>query len=481
MIQFLYHQTLIRESDLDPTLTVLGWLRRHRRQTGTKEGCASGDCGACTVAVGRIEDGKIRYDSANSCLMLVSQLHGKQLISVDNLRHGGALHPVQQALADAHGSQCGFCTPGFVMSLFTLAKSGGVSDRHAIEQALGGNLCRCTGYRPIVDAALQICAAPCVDSIDPHPAETLARLRALHDGAPAGLRSGDRQLWIPHTLDQLAALSEAHPEARLIAGGTDLMLEVTQQYRDLPQLIMLGEVAELKRCYQTDEGDLVLGAGASLSAVEAFITPHLPAFAALLTRFASRQVRNQSTLGGNLANASPIGDAAPLLLALNATLRLRQGVRERRLALADFFLDYRRTALLPGEVMVDIILPAVTLSHSLAAWKVSKRREDDISAVMGAFSARLENGRLQAVRLAWGGMAATPSRALSTERLLTGQLPDAPTLAAAAHTLSKDFQPLSDFRASRAYRQQLALSLLRRWFRQLRGETDHVEITDYVA
>ncbi|MDR6926775.1 xanthine dehydrogenase small subunit, partial [Pseudomonas sp. BE134] len=322
MIQFLLNQELRSEHALDPNLTVLNYLRDHVGKPGTKEGCASGDCGACTVVVGELQtdnDGRehIRYRSLNSCLTFVSSLHGKQLISVEDLKHQGELHSVQKAMVECHGSQCGFCTPGFVMSLFALQKNSDAPDPHKAHEALAGNLCRCTGYRPILQAAEQSCCGKQPDQFDAREADTIARLKAIAPTSIGELNSGDKRCLVPLTVADLADLYDAYPQARLLAGGTDLALEVTQFHRTLPVMIYVGNVAEMKRIERFDDR-LEIGAATALSDCYEALNAEYPDFGELLHRFASLQIRNQGTLGGNIGNASPIGDSPPLLIALGA-------------------------------------------------------------------------------------------------------------------------------------------------------------------
>ncbi|MFC3393462.1 xanthine dehydrogenase small subunit [Brenneria rubrifaciens] len=474
MIEFLLGSTWITETSIDPNTTVLNYLRRQRARTGTKEGCASGDCGACTVVVAEVRDDRLRYRSVNACLTLLSALHGKQLLTVEDLRQQGQLHPVQQALVNHHASQCGFCTPGIAMSLFALHKHPEAAARHS--EALSGNLCRCTGYRPISDAARE-CTRASADSFSEDEAQTVARLRAI--AGPATLTGTGRHCQIPFTLAQLDAALAETPEARLIAGGTDLALEITQHRRAIPQLIDISQVAELHTLEATADS-LLIGAAVTLSDGETFLQPYLPAFGKMLTRFASRQIRNRGTLGGNLANASPIGDGAPALLALGARLRLRSHGQERELPLDRFFLSYRRTALRPGEYIRQIVIPRPTPTQHLLTAKVSKRREDDISAVFAACLLELRDDRVVSVRLAYGGMAATPSRALGAEAALLGRQMDGAALADAADALARDFTPLSDLRASSHYRLRVAQNLLRRFALSRRLPAAQLEIDDDV-
>ncbi|HDJ1439107.1 TPA: xanthine dehydrogenase small subunit [Serratia rubidaea] len=473
MIQFLLNDTLKSER-LDPNTTVLQYLRRHLRRCGTKEGCASGDCGACTVVLAEADGERLRYRSVNACLTFVSALHGKQLLTVEDLREKGQLHAVQQAMVDCHGSQCGFCTPGFVMSLFCLQKNSDGYRREQALQALAGNLCRCTGYRPIMAAAQQACTASAPDQFDARQAATLARLRQIP--AAAETVCGGKRCLMPQTLDQLAQCYLQYPQAKLLAGGTDLALEVTQRHQDLPLIIAIGQLAELR---QIERGErLRIGAGVTLSELYRALAEEHPALGALLQRFASQQIRNQGTLGGNIANASPIGDGAPLLLALDAVLTLRRGAQRRDLPLDDFFLGYRQTALQPGEFIESIQLPA-SFPADLRVWKVSKRLEDDISAVCGAFNLQIEDGRVRTARIAFGGMAATPKRAAACERALVGARWDHDSVERAAQALTQDFTPLSDFRASGVYRMLVAQNLLRRYFIALSAPATAIEVTSH--
>ncbi|QHF27752.1 xanthine dehydrogenase small subunit [Pseudomonas sp. R32] len=484
MIQFLLNQELRSEHALDPNLTVLEYLREHLGKSGTKEGCASGDCGACTVVVGELaqnDDGRehIRYRSLNSCLTFVSSLHGKQLISVEGLKHQGKLHSVQQAMAECHGSQCGFCTPGFVMSLFALQKNSDAPDLHKAQEALAGNLCRCTGYRPILAAAEQSCCQAKPDQFDASEAQTIARLKAIAPSETGELNSGDKRCLVPLTVADLADLYSSHPEARLLAGGTDLALEVTQFHKTLPVMIYVGNVAELKRI-ETHDQHLEIGAATPLTDCYDALSREYPDFGELLHRFASLQIRNQGTLGGNIGNASPIGDSPPLLIALDAQIVLRKGENTRTLALEDYFIDYRITARQDSEFIEKIVVPRARADWAFRAYKVSKRLDDDISAVCAAFNLRISNGVVEAARIAFGGMAAIPKRARACEAALVGKAWNQASIERACQALAEDFTPLSDFRASKEYRLLSAQNLLRKYFIEL--QTPHIEtrVTAYV-
>ena len=479
MIQFLLNRELRTEHALAPNVTVLQYLREHVGKPGTKEGCASGDCGACTAVVGELDGERVRYRTLNSCLTFVSSLHGKQLISVEDLKHQGQLHSVQQAMVDCHGSQCGFCTPGFVMSLFALQKNSNGFDKADTLEALAGNLCRCTGYRPIIDAAEQACCQKQPDQFDAAEAQTVAQLKAIAPRETAELNSGDKRCLLPLTVADLADLYAANPEARLLAGGTDLALEVTQFHRELPVMIYVGHIESMKRVEITAE-HIEIGAATSLSDCYAALAEEYPDFGELLHRFASLQIRNQGTLGGNIGNASPIGDAPPLLIALGAQIVLRKGNDTRSLPIEDYFLDYKVTARQEAEFIEKILVPRAQHNQAFRAYKVSKRLDDDISAVCAAFNLRIEDGVVQDARIAFGGMAAIPKRAAACEAALLGSAWYPAVIERACAALAEDFTPLSDFRASKEYRLLIAQNLLRKFFLELQAPEVETRVTAYV-
>jgi xanthine dehydrogenase small subunit len=478
LIQFLLNRELRTEHALDPNVTVLNYLREQVGKTGTKEGCASGDCGACTVVVGELDGERVRYRTLNSCLTFVSSLHGKQLITVEDLKHQGKLHSVQQAMVDCHGSQCGFCTPGFIMSLFALQKNSSGFDKGATMEALAGNLCRCTGYRPIIDAAEQACCQKQPDQFDAFESDTVAKLKSIAPRETAELNSGDKRCLVPLTVADLADLYAANPEARLLAGGTDLALEVTQFHRELPVMIYVGHIEDMKRIEVTDEA-IEIGAAAALSDCYEALSHEYPDFGELLHRFASLQIRNQGTLGGNIGNASPIGDAPPLLIALGAQIALRQGNTRRILPLQDYFLDYKVTARQEAEFIEKIIVPRKQANQAFRAYKVSKRLDDDISAVCAAFNLTIEDGVVRDARIAFGGMAAIPKRANACEAALVGSAWYPGVIERACDALGEDFTPLSDFRASKEYRLLTAQNLLRKFFLEQQSPEVETRVTAY--
>ncbi|KAF0279500.1 xanthine dehydrogenase small subunit [Spiribacter aquaticus] len=484
MIEFLIHNTLRQETRLDPNLTILRYLREVHGKTGTKEGCASGDCGACTVVLAEPGDDGLRYQAINACIALVPTLHGKQLITVEDLAQPDGLHPVQQAMADLHGSQCGFCTPGFVMSLFALGKNAPEGGRANTVEAIAGNLCRCTGYRPIIDASLQALEVmrqrewP-ADTFDADSVETRQRLRKIALGPDQSLHDRLNTSHLPTTADEVADCLERHPEARLVAGATDLGLDITQQHQTVSRLIHLDHVADLQAIV-FDDTSIEIGAAASLTDCHATLAEAFPDFGQLLDRFASTQIRNRATLGGNLATASPIGDTPPLLIALDATLVLRRGTRQREVPADGFFHGYRRTDLQTGEFIERVRIPRKA-NQRLFAYKVSKRLDDDISAVCGAFSFALDpaSQQIQRVRIAFGGMAATPARARACEAILGGAALTGDIIEQACAALNHDYSPISDARASQDYRREIAGSLLRRACTRLQDNHEPLTVTDY--
>jgi len=469
-IRFVHRGQLV-QVETEPTRTLLDWLREDARCTGTKEGCAEGDCGACTVMLARADrraPGGVALHTVNACIQFLPMVDGQAVLSVEDIGVPAALHPAQQAMVTCHGSQCGFCTPGFVMSLVQVYEqhlcAGTRPTRQQLADALAGNLCRCTGYRPILDAGQRMFDAT-AQPLD-RAALKLA-LDALAQDAPLHLEHAGHRFWAPTTLDEFAALREQHPQARLLAGATDIGLWVNKQFRELDDLLYIGRVAELQQITEAD-GQLQIGAAVPLEQAWAALHRHWPALQAMWLRFASPPVRHAGTLVGNLANGSPIGDGPPVLMALGAMLLLRRGAVQRRLPLDQFYLGYMHNALQPGEFIEAVQVPLPAPGQHLRAYKVSKRFDSDISALAAGLAIELEGDTVRAARFAFGGMAAMVKRAAAAENAVVGRRWDEPTAQAAMQALAQDFQPITDLRASAAYRQAVAQRLLMRFWLETR-------------
>ena len=467
-IRFYFRGAIQQVDAAAPLRTVLQHLREELHCTGTKEGCAEGDCGACTVLVGQLRDGALQLEPVNACIRLLPTLDGKALFTVEDLQQAnGSLHPVQQAMVDCHGSQCGFCTPGFVMSLWNLyLQREGQStapSRQQVDDALSGNLCRCTGYRPIIAAATRMGQLPPV-TFD--RAAITAALLPLQSTTPRTHALADgHTFYAPRTLSQAIQLRTSHPGATLLAGSTDVGLWFTKQLRVLGDIVYLGEVAELA-AIERSTTHLQIGATASLEASYQAICHYYPSeLTELWQRFASLPVRSAGTLGGNVANGSPIGDSMPWLIALGAEVVLQGSAGVRTLALEDFYLGYQKKDLQPDELVTAIRIPLPQAGRQWRTYKLAKRFDQDISAVCAAFSIRLDGELVTDIRIAFGGMAATPKRASHAEQTLLGQPWNDASLTRAMAALSSDYAPLSDMRASSTYRMKAAQNLLRRfWF-----------------
>ncbi len=464
-IRFLLGEEAVAVSDLDPNTTLLDYLRANGR-CGTKEGCAEGDCGACTVVLADAHDGALRYRSVNACVQLLATVDGKQVVTVEDLSAPGAeLHPVQAALVEANATQCGFCTPGFVMSLYALYEAEERPDRAGLADALAGNLCRCTGYGPIVEAGLRALEHGCEKGMSPRDRRVVKRLTDWRDdGGRLAYAAGGRRFEVPRDRAELAALLAEVPEATLVAGLSDVGLWITKQHRRLDHIVYLGEVAELGEIY-LDEQMLEIGATVTLSNAMPVLADHWPDLGELLRRFGSPQIRSVATVGGNIANGSPIGDLPPTLIALSARLVLGRNDGSREIALEDFFIDYGRQDQQPGEFVEAVRIPLPGPDERFACYKLSKRFDQDISAVCGAFHIRLgEDETVVAARFAYGGMAATPRRATTAEAALLGRPLDEPAVRDAMAALDQDFAPIDDHRASAAYRMLAARNLLYRFY-----------------
>lgn len=471
-------EKIVALHDVPPTTTVLDYLREQLNRRGTKEGCAEGDCGACTVALAEWVKGEIRVRAINACIALLATLDGKALLTVEDLKaEDGRLHPVQQAMVDNHASQCGFCTPGFVMSLFALYKSSAQPARREITDALAGNLCRCTGYRPIIAAAHDMYSrgaeitAPrwlqrsysSEDTTSRTDAQLAALLRNLK--RPNSLSyTVQPRFFAPRTIDELARLCEQHPDATLLAGGTDIGVWMNKKHFAPETIIYLKEVKELTSIDENEQ-EMRFGAALAISDVVPVLNRHYPQLSELWRRFASPPIRNCATLGGNIANASPVGDSMPALMALGTSLELRDAQRKRIIMLDSFFVDYKQTILRKGEFISHIRVPTIPAPGSqFRVYKLSKRFDQDISTVCAAFWSCSSATEILDARIAFGGLSAIPKRARACEAELIGSQWDLPCLQRAQQALRDDFSPLDDMRASSAYRIEAAGNLLRKFF-----------------
>ena len=515
-IRFIRRGELVSLGNVPPDRTLLEVLREDLGATGTKEGCGEGDCGACTVVLGEMEDGALRYRAVNSCIKLAHSVDGLALWTVEDLAAGdGTLHPAQESMVRCHGSQCGFCTPGFVMSLFGMYQNhvcrGETVTRALAQEELSGNLCRCTGYRPILDAAQQMADLPAVRVDEKRLIEQLQDLRARESmrhprarprdsravlrhpregGDPVRAATALGEPWIPAsagmtgeasagmtgsymapgTLADLLAARAAHPQAQVVAGCTDVGLWVTKQHQRFAQVLDVTRARELRRIEHYDH-HLAIGAAVSLTDAYAALSAQRPQLKTFANRFAGLPVRNAGTLGGNVANGSPIGDSMPLLIALDAQLVLMKQGGHRHVPIEAFYTGYRRTILAADELVAWILVPRPRAGEFLRAYKVSKRFDDDISAVCLVVRLELEDGRVARVGIGAGGVAPTPVRAVRTEAAMAGRPWTAETVRDAAQVLRAEFQPISDMRASAAYRTEVLGNLLQRFWLESQGTT----------
>ncbi|MEM8815085.1 MAG: xanthine dehydrogenase small subunit [Pseudomonadota bacterium] len=491
-IRFVLDGEIVELDRVDPTRTVLQYLREDRGRCGSKEGCAEGDCGACTVVLVETaaSGDSLEVRAVNACIQFLATLDGKELITVESLSgRGAALHPVQQAMVNEHGSQCGFCTPGFVMSLFALYKTRQRPSRVDIDDALAGNLCRCTGYRPIVAAAERMYALAddanagnwlaAKAGSEVGVAERCAVLRSLEHDNDIELGDNGRRFHAPASVASLTALLSEYPDATLLAGGTDVGLWVTKQYRDLNPVIYLGRIRELATVEVTKES-IDIGAAATLTEVVPVLLEHYPQLKELFLRWASPPIRNAATLVGNVANGSPIGDSMPALMAAGTQVVLCSAAGRRSVPMEAFYLGYQKKDLRPGEFVERVLVSLPAPDTVLKSYKVSKRFDQDITAVCLGAHVRFDGDRICDVRLAYGGMAATVARASGAEAALEGQSLDEAAIDAAMDAISDDFEPLSDMRASADYRRAISRNLLRRLFLELRAERQGTPLSSSV-
>jgi len=462
IIKFVYQDRIIKIKNPDPNETLLNYIRTKLKKTGTKEGCAEGGCGACSVVLGECKNNKINYFSVNSCIMFLPTLQGKQLILVEDLLDkNGSLHPVQQAMVNWHGSQCGFCTPGFVMSLFSMFKNYSRFNENLIKENISGNLCRCTGYKPIIKAAKSLNNKNKTDQFAKNKKNVIKLLKKINNESIA-IYKKDKKYFAPRYVQELKKILKKNINAHLLSGGTDLSLAVTKERKDIDSIIYMNSIEELNYIKNTNKY-IEVGASTPLTKFENYIEKYYPDFNSILKRYGSVQIRNVATIAGNIATASPIGDTLPLLLSLDAKVVLKSTKKTKVVSLNNFFLDYRRTKLKKGQFIESIKIPFFP-RNIFKAYKISKRFDDDISSVCASFNFEISNKKIKNVKIAYGGMASIPKRAKHCERVLLNSTITEPIIEKAKKALEQDFKPISDMRASGKYRIIVAKNLLKKCF-----------------
>ena len=466
-IKFVWENKIYSINNPDPNETLLNYVRLKLKKTGTKEGCAEGGCGACTVVLGELKNNNIIYKAINSCISFVPSLEGKQLILVEDLvKKNGTLHPVQDAMIKYHGSQCGFCTPGFVMSLFAMYKNFSSYNNERIYDSISGNLCRCTGYRPIVDAAKSLNNVSRLDQFYNNRKKTLKLLKKI-DSKNLSIKNGNKKYFSPKNINQLKKIIKKNPNSIFLSGATDLSLQVTKERKEINNIISLNSIKELK-FIKKKNGNIEVGASTSLKEFELFIKRYYPDFNLILKRYGSDQIRNVGTIAGNIATASPIGDTLPLLLSLDAKIVLQKISNKTVLPLKKFFISYRKTRLKKGEFIHSIIIP-IFKNNIFKAYKISKRVDDDISTVCASFNLEIINNKIKSVKIAYGGMAPIPKRAINCEKTLVNSSLSEESFNKAMKKLEIDFAPIDDMRASKSYRMEIAKNLLIKCFLEIKN------------
>ena len=457
-IEFVYQNRIFKIQNPDSNETLLNYIRTKLKKTGTKEGCAEGGCGACTVVLGELKNNEITYKAINSCITILTTLQGKQLILVEDLiSKEGLLHPVQQAMVDYHGSQCGFCTPGFIMSLFSMFKKNSKFKDEEIKDSISGNLCRCTGYQPIIKAAKSLKNKKKIDQFSKNKKNIISLLKKINNRSVVIYNKG-KKYYAPRYVAELKKILKKNYDVNFLSGGTDLSLVVTKERKDISSIIYMNSIRELNYIKNNNKY-IEVGASTPLIELETYIKNYYPDFTKILRRYGSPQIRNVATVAGNIATASPIGDCLPLLLSLNAQVILQGLKKTKVLFLDDFFVSYRKTKLKKGQFIHSIRIPLFK-GNTFKAYKVSKRFDDDISSVCAAFNLEVVKNKVQSIRIAYGGMAAIPKRAIYCEKILSNSIVTDEIVDKAKKALEKDFKPISDMRASRLYRMEVAKNLL---------------------
>jgi xanthine dehydrogenase small subunit len=465
IIKFIFENKIQQIQNPDPNETILSYIRSKLKKTGTKEGCAEGGCGACTVVIGELKKSNIVYKAINSCIAFTTSLEGKQLLVVEDLMlKNGSLHPVQSAMVNYHGSQCGFCTPGFVMSLFAMYKNNTSYDKKTIEESISGNLCRCTGYRPIIDAAKSLKNSKS-DQFKKNKNKTIVLLKKIRP-KNIFISNENKRYFAPRTVNELKKIIKKYPNLDFFSGGTDMSLVVTKQRKDLENIIYLNSIDELNYIKENNKY-IEVGATTSLRSFEQFIKKYYSDFNTILKRYGSVQIRNVATIAGNIATASPIGDSLPLLLSLDASIVLESFDKKIILPLKNFFISYRKTRLKKGQFISSIRIP-IFKKNIFKAYKISKRIDDDISSVCASFNLAIVNNKIKNIKIAYGGMAAIPKRAIYCEKMLLNTNFSEDIIIKAQKSLEKDFQPIDDMRASKNYRMEVAKNLLMKCFTEIK-------------
>ena len=465
IIKFIYQNQIIEEKNPDPNETLLNYIRTKLKKTGTKEGCAEGGCGACSVVLAELRNNKINYFPVNSCIMFLPTLQGKQLILVEDLvSENGTLHPVQQSMVNWNGSQCGFCTPGFVMSLFSMFKNYSRFNDNLIKENISGNLCRCTGYKPIIKAAKSLNSKNKTDQFTKNKKNVIKLLKKINNESIAIYKS-NRRYFAPRYVQELKNILKKNINADLLSGGTDLSLKVTKERKEIESIIYMNSIDELNYIKNTNKY-IEVGATTPLIKFENYIQKYYPDFNSILKRYGSVQIRNVATIAGNIATASPIGDTLPLLLSLDSKVVLTSIKKTKVIPLNNFFLDYRKTKLKKGQFIESVRIPLLP-KNIFKAYKISKRFDDDISSVCASFNLQITNKKIRGIKIAYGGMASIPKRAKYCERVLLNSPITEQIIEKAKEALDLDFKPISDMRASRKYRLIVAKNLLKKCFLEL--------------
>ena len=468
IIEFIFNNKIFKITDPDPNETILNFVRLKLKKTGTKEGCAEGGCGACTIVLGELVKNNIKYKAINACIAFLPILNGKQLILVEDLiSSDGKLHPVQNAMVKFHGSQCGFCTPGFVMSMFAMYKNNKSLNDEIINDSLSGNLCRCTGYRPIIDAAKSLNKTIDNDEFVKFKKKTIKLFKKIKI-KNLEIKKENKKYFAPNTILELKKILKKNPDAKLLSGGTDLSLEVTKSRKELKKIISLNSIKELD-FINNKKNEIEIGAGTSLIEFEKLIKKHYPDFTSILKRYGSVQIRNVGTIAGNIATASPIGDTLPLLLSLDAKIILDGAKKRELISLNKFFISYRKTRLKKGQFIYSVKIP-IYKKNIFKAYKISKRFDDDISSVCGSFNIEIDKNRIKKIKIAYGGMSEIPKRAKNTEKTLINSIFSEKIFVKAIKNLESDYRPIDDMRASKSYRMEIAKNLLLKCFLEVKNK-----------